>query len=225
MRMGIACALKELCRRLDGPECCFVTGSGAQALQMCREWMPDVMVVSMALRDMDGRMLTEALAREGLRKTPVIVAAGPRDFDCAAEIPLSSGRDEILRLWENMGCEENPMLRLRPCCADGIVRSLDILGVPARLKGRKCMELALEMILRNGELTANLSRRLYPSVGKDMGMSPGSVERAIRTAMENTWKRPAYAHFADLADPERGMPTAGAFLAGMAESIRLGRIR
>lgn len=228
MRIGLACASAETRRRLDGPMCCFQTENGDEAWRLCCEWFPDVLMVSAALKGIDGRALVERIADRGLAKMPVIVALGPHDFACAAELPLDADGDALRTLMEPICDGEGnvqPKMRLRPGCAEEIGRTLDQMGVPVRLRGRACMERALEWILRDVDLTTNLSRRLYPLVGKDMGIAPGGVERAIRTAVENAWKRSGYEYFGEMVDPEKGAPTVGMFLGQAAEMIRTGRMK
>lgn len=226
IRWGVASVRERARRALEGEGCAFVTGSGKELLRLCREREIDVLALDMALRDLDGRAALEKLKEAGAWVMPAAAALGDGPEDWALRLSPDAGTADLLAavspLLDGKG-GLRPKYRLRPGSAGDIPRALDELGVPARLRGRRCMELALEYILRDGRLAGNLAGRLFPAVAEAMGMSPGGAERALRTAMENAWKRPSYGLFGNVVDPERGMPTPGEFLSQAAVALREGR--
>ena len=71
---------------------------------------------------------------------------------------------------------------------------------------------------------ASYSGRLYPWTAAAFGVTPGAVERAIRTAVEDTWLHgdlaAIQALFGFSVDAERGKPTNAEFLSMLAQHIR-----
>lgn len=77
---------------------------------------------------------------------------------------------------------------------DQAARLLAAVGVPVNLLGCAYLRTALTEVLTKPELLRGMSRRLYPEVARRHGVSAGSVERAIRHAIGQTWARGGAEH-------------------------------
>ena len=82
-----------------------------------------------------------------------------------------------------------PVHREQLPAAERISRLLTAIGVPANLLGYGYLRAALTEVLQRPEMLRGMSRMLYPEVARRFGVSAGSVERAIRHAIVQTWAR------------------------------------
>ncbi|MBQ7851163.1 MAG: sporulation initiation factor Spo0A C-terminal domain-containing protein [Clostridia bacterium] len=80
-------------------------------------------------------------------------------------------------------------VREHPPAQERVSRLLTAIGMPPNLLGFGYLRTALTEALRRPELLRGLNRRLYPEVARRYGVSAGSVERAIRHAISQTWAR------------------------------------
>ena len=63
-----------------------------------------------------------------------------------------------------------------------IFNLLNTVGVPCNLKGRLCIEIALEIVNEKGIIST--TKELYPNIAERLGTTPSRVERAIRHAIQ-----------------------------------------
>lgn len=100
---------------------------------------------------------------------------------------------------------------------------LDRLLVPSELKGREYMKAAIAYGACSPWLIQSFTHRLYPWLAQRFNSSPKAVERAIRTAIENTWLKGNLEgiqdYFGFSVDAERGKPTNAEFLAMLAAHV------
>ena len=109
--------------------------------------------------------------------------------------------------------------------AERISRLLAAIGVPTNLLGYDYLRTALTEGLARPELLRGLSRRLYPAVAIRHGVSAGSVERAIRHAIVQTWARGGGERCRSLmgryASSVGDRPTNGELIALLADRLAL----
>lgn len=107
-------------------------------------------------------------------------------------------------------------------CGDYILDDLvdDFLteiGMPCNLIGYGHARTALKMIIIDPTYLNAITGRLYPQIAKQNDSTPSRVERAIRHAVEVTWRRinlnTMDRLFGSIADPSKGKLTNSEFLA------------
>src|SRR5690606_19812420 len=105
-----------------------------------------------------------------------------------------------------------------------VLRSI---GVPRHLSGYDFLLEAVTAAVRNPDLLAAVTGRLYPLIALKYGSTPRRVERAIRTCIEATWNRGNFDEldrlFSFQIDPSRAKPTNAAFIARLASEVRMRR--
>lgn len=69
-----------------------------------------------------------------------------------------------------------------------ITQILKELSVPVHLNGYKYLREAIE-IMHSSSKPVRLTKEIYPAVAKRYSVTHGSVERAIRHAIEKAWDR------------------------------------
>lgn len=106
-----------------------------------------------------------------------------------------------------------------------ITRVLHKLGVPAHIKGYLYLRKSIELVIKNIELMGAVTKELYPQVADEFNTTPNRVERAIRHAIEVTWKRGNISalneYFGATVSPESGKATNSQFIAKIADKFRV----
>lgn len=106
-----------------------------------------------------------------------------------------------------------------------ITRVLHELGVPAHIKGYLYLRKSIELVVDNIELLGAVTKSLYPLVAEKYNTTPNRVERAIRHAIEVTWKRgnikALNEYFGSTVSPNSGKATNSQFIAKIADKFRM----
>ena len=106
---------------------------------------------------------------------------------------------------------------------DKIYHTLNELGVPFGTKGRDYIEIAVELILKNGRM--EVTKELYPRVAKVFDAKPLNVERGIRHAVEyvflNSEPKCIEDFFGNTVSLKNGKLTNSDFLYGIAKRIQV----
>ena len=69
-----------------------------------------------------------------------------------------------------------------------VYEELRLLGVTPHYKGCRQTALAIELVLQNEDSLNHITKMVYQAVANQIGCSPASVERNIRTAAHVAWK-------------------------------------
>lgn len=109
--------------------------------------------------------------------------------------------------------------------AKGTSELLGELGIPIHLHGYHYLLEAVPLVLASPEIGANLSQQLYPRIAQRYHTSASRVERSIRTAINEAWKRgtltAANGMFGRSLNLAYDKPTNGEMIAMLTEKIRL----
>lgn len=110
-----------------------------------------------------------------------------------------------------------------------IYRQLKQVGVPANLKGYRCLMYAVKMVYEDSDLVDFLVGYVYPAIANTLGMRASSVERNIRHAIEyvftNTEDQVLEEYFGHTLKANSGKLSNKQFIAGMAEYLRMEVLR
>jgi len=63
------------------------------------------------------------------------------------------------------------------------------IGIPAHVKGYEYIREAVTMIYNDATILGSITKVLYPNIADKFHTLPSRVERAIRHAIEISWKR------------------------------------
>ena len=203
---------------------------GEQAVREIGRLCPEAAVVDSVLVGMDGM---EALRRLSRMASPprvlFVLRAEALAMTEAPDVCVQYAYDHPhLLVTEARKAAERPLPALARSGREIRERiteeMLDRLGVSPRLKGRRCMGCAVSALACAPTLADSCSQRLYPYVAAVCASTPQAVERAIRTAVEDTWLRGSLTEIQRLfgltVDAERGKPTNAEFLTLLAEHVR-----
>lgn len=105
-----------------------------------------------------------------------------------------------------------------PLDAERLLRGL---GVTGRLVGFRYTVYMAEQVLEEPDKILLITKRLYPDTGRHFGVSPGSVERAVRNLIHFCWEWTDHAFLEHIAGVtlERA-PTNSAFIDMVAGYLR-----
>lgn len=106
-----------------------------------------------------------------------------------------------------------------------IVGELMDAGIPANLRGYEYLKTSLRIVLEKPDKVFAAMKELYPAVAELYGVSPWNVERGIRVAIEACFTHGDLdwinERFKRQVDSRKGKLTNTAFIAGLADQIRL----
>ena len=99
------------------------------------------------------------------------------------------------------------------------------MGMPTHLSGYRYVSHTIAVCIYYPEKIHAVTKELYPETGKKFGTTSSRVERAIRNAVEVSWKRGNIEAitkiFGNTVSDRRGKPTNSEFIAMIAEQIRI----
>lgn len=205
--------------------------TGREALSLLRSFSPDVLVLNLMLPEMDGISLLENAVRSGIR--PMVLATTPLDNDYVVESVSRLGVEYLMRRpcdvpstvsrIRDLSRRLKPPLISRPDPMSHVSNLLLALGFATRLNGYALVREAILIKARNPDYA--ITKELYPAVAAACRCRKDHVERSIRSAINNAWKRRDdqvwQRYFHPEADGTIPRPTNGAFITRLADSLRL----
>ncbi len=240
--------LKEYLQEQQGIEVVGVAHNGEQGLEMVETEDFDLLLLDIIMPHLDGIGVLEALNQRGIVngfKIIVLTAFGHEDItQKAAELgasyyilkpfDLDKLRDRIyLVASENGSSSRQPQsLNLTQQGFASVEDDLEVkitevmhrIGVPAHIKGYLYLRFAIQEVVENIDLLGAITKELYPLVAREFDTTDSRVERAIRHAIEVSWKRGNHAAinkiFGHSLD-ENKKPTNSQFIAKIADRLRL----
>lgn len=210
------------------------TGDGAKALQLVSALRPQLFVFELLLPTLDGFALLERLKEDPAAPKRLVVSALYREQTVAQAIDkgascfipkpceLPSLIDRIRQTaFENSAAPIDPASLI----AREATTLLYTLGMPAHMKGYRCVRAAIILAAQDISAIDSMTKRLYPEVARQLGTTPSRVERSMRSAIESAWNRTdldiLQRCFGYTISSARGKPTNGEFIALLADRIRL----
>ena len=209
--------------------------NGKIAFAEIQRLMPDVLILDCTLSGMDGFSLLDSLGKSMIAPPRILFISPIEDEKWLtlarkkgaerAVYQNASGREMLTALLETANepipalCRNTEALRLS--LAENL---LSCLGVSPRLKGREYIRLSAAICAGAPSLAHGYNKRLYPMLAEKYATTPQAVERAIRTAIENTWLHGNLEAIQNLfgfsVDADRGKPTNAEFLSMLSEHVR-----
>ena len=187
-RLALAENLKELYH-------VRVCQEGNETLEMILSFQPDLLVLDLMLPGLDGFTILHRAAKAGVEPLVLATTGLFNDFVAAGAsrmkisylmvkpCDVQAATSRLLELTEQM---EEPCLS-RPDLRTEVSNLLLMLGIPTNLRGYSYLRDAiLAEIYQPGQ---QLTKALYPDVGKPYGASGVQVERSIRDAVAKAWQR------------------------------------
>lgn len=205
--------------------------TGKEAMSLLRSFGPDVLVLNLMLPEMDGISLLENAVRSGI--LPMVLATTPLDNDYVVESVSRLGVEYLMRRpcdvsstvarIRDLSRRLKPALISQPDPMSHVSNLLLSLGFATRLNGYALVREAILIKARNPDFA--ITKELYPAVAAACSCRKDHVERSIRSAINNAWKRRDeqvwQRYFHPEADGMVRRPTNGAFITRLADGLRL----
>lgn len=232
-----------------------VQNNGEDALRDIMNLSPDIVVIDLMLPVIDGLGVIEKCREYiRAEKLPAFIALTmienrdlmdyirqlkvdycmmkPFKAEILAErisqmVRVRSVNNEIQRSQKSVQ-EENKRMHII-CGSNDIRRQISFLvrnlGVPAHIKGCRYMKFAILMAMEDSNRVNYITKLLYPEIAKKCNTTTGSVERAIRHAIDIIWirgnKELLGEIFGTFAMEGQERPTNSKFIAAVADWMRL----
>lgn len=205
-----------------------VCTDGPSTLELLRQRSADVLVLDLMIPGLDGMKLLEFVHQEQLASAVIVTSLFLSDYiaaalsrcgvDYAAIKPcsVSSLAERVEELCAGLDTEpEQP----DPHCA--VTSILLALGLRTNKKGFRYIRDSVLMLAREPGL--QVTKNVYPDVGKAAGGNAQSVEKAIRTAIAAAWEQRDNdiwrRYFAPGPDGQVPRPTNSEFLTRLADIV------
>ena len=167
---------------------------GLQAYSHCREWIPDLIVLDLELRQLDGISLLKQIARDG--HTPMVLAATGFINHYVQETLLELNVGYLMR----KPCKPEAVIehihslnrKLRPPMptADELIKPataiLAELGFANNRDGFRYLQAGIPLLTL--DRNQRFSKELYPAIGRLCGGTESQIEKDIRESIQAAWK-------------------------------------
>ncbi len=185
----------------EGYEVCGVTGDGREGLKLL-EKAPDVVVMSLLLKNADGFTVMEE-ARAAGRKADFVVLGNFSDDKIINRTITLGARyylmkpvsaeivgERVAELSAEALPQKEKFERRRASSLDERISGIFIsIGIPPHIKGYNYLREGIKMAVNDPHVINNVTKGLYPVIGERFQTSASKVERAIRHAIEVAWNR------------------------------------
>ncbi len=233
----------ELLRGEEDMEPVGCAADGIEALALTAEYRPDVVVMDIVLRNLDGIEVLKRLPEACPEAKALVVSGFYNDkviSDCASAgasyfIPKPCDAATLLgRIRQIQAYSEKPSLTVSavPQTSRGeasleamVTEIIHEIGVPAHIKGYQYLREAIILTINDMDIINAVTKVLYPTVAKKFNTTPSRVERAIRHAIEVAWDRGdievLQKFFGYTVSNIKGKPTNSEFIAMIADCLSL----
>ena len=213
--------------------------NGKDALRAASELKPDLLICSVILQDIDGFGVVYKTKQLFPNIAAVLSSSIENDF--AIRSSFANGADMLLikpceydifdknirLLLENRSDFRGTIVRQdspeKKLITD-ITREIQRIGVSAGIKGFKYVRHAIYLYMQS-EAGLSVMNEIYPAVAEKFDTTPACVERNIRHALESAWTRGSLSYIEEVfgftVDADKGKPTNSAFIATVAEQVKL----
>jgi len=168
---------------------------GEEALSIARTFLPDILVLDLAIAGLDGLSLLQIITES--REKPIILATTRFFSDYVLEASGRIGVDYMMlkpcnlravtaRLEDMVQSRRQPEV-LRPDPQVSVSNVLLVLGIASNKRGYQYLREAIPLYARDPH--QSMTKELYPEVAKRCMSESKCVERSMRDAIEKAWKK------------------------------------
>ena len=242
--------LDDLLRNEEDIQVVGTTNDGETACDIIREKQPDVVLLDIVMRMLDGLAVMDRVSHDpAMKKIPRFIVISAIGTDSITEDAFRRGAnyyimkpfngETVLSHIKRIGrMQQNGRLEKRKVNAyesesvyaernleTDVTNMIHEIGVPAHIKGYQYLRDAIILSVQDMEMLNSITKILYPTIAKKHQTTPSRVERAIRHAIEVAWNRGKMDTIDELfgytINTGKGKPTNSEFVALIADKIRL----
>ena len=181
----------------------YTGDDGEEGIKQILTLKPDLVIVGMFLKSMDGSGVIRAVKKAG--SVAKIIATGSAtemviesamnagaSYYLVKPFNMQAAMERIAELLSNQKVEEKeqPIQRRRQLSLEEKISEIFIsIGIPPHIKGYGYLREGIKMTIENPYIINSVTKTLYPSIAKKFETTASKVERAIRHAIEVAWNR------------------------------------
>lgn len=235
----------KIASAFDGDEEFEVVGystDGIAAIPQIAEKKPDYVILGLVLSGYDGLCVIEKIKELNIDAKIVVLSALYREEVVAKAMDLGADyfmakpfADDVLRervhelSGERKTAERRvvtyPFATRRTSLEEKISKIFINVGIPPHIKGYSFLREGVKMAVADPDIINNITKKLYPMIGKRYSTTASKVERAIRHAIEVAWNRGRIDNINSLLGVRAYVgaekPTNGEFIALVADKMLL----
>lgn len=224
-----------------------VTDNGPEALRMIVQTKPDVVLLDALLGECDGVWVLENIKQRQINCVSIMISAIDNDTIVRQAISMGAAYYMVKPIQGDLLLERIHQMIHNPVPYEGRQKNLvdmvtqtsqepykgtsleaeissliSRMGIPASIKGYHFIRQAVALAVKDSEVMIGITKGLYPDIAKMYHTTASKVERAIRHAIENAWKKNGKNVYFELSGYSmEEKPTNGQFIAILAEHFRL----
>lgn len=187
----------------EGFGVCAVSDDGNEGIKLIREYEPDVIVLSLVLKGLDGFGVLDYL-RESGGSCSAIVTGSFADDAIIAKVMEKGAKYYLMRpvrpeiiaarirdvVSAKPAAQETARDKKRSATLDEKISNIFIsIGIPPHIKGYGYLREGIKMAVETPSIINNVTKQLYPKIAEKFETTPSKVERAIRHSIEVAWNR------------------------------------
>ncbi len=184
-----------------GMEVSGMTDDGNTGLEYVRQFNPDVIVLGMVLKGLDGLAVLDKLKEAGGKSS--VIAVGNFSDDAFVSRVLEKGAcyylmkpvsrevigERVCDVLDRESVQPAPNFAVRErrggVSLDEKISNIFIsIGIPASIKGYAYLREGVKMAVADPLIINNITKELYPRIAEKFATTPSKVERAIRHSIE-----------------------------------------
>ena len=175
---------------------------GINGLKLIEEKKPSFLIMELALSGYDGLSVIEKVTALGLGIKIIVISAMSREeiiqnalnkgasYYMVKPINFSVLKDRLCELDKQELSSGEVFGKHREISLDEKISKIFInVGIPPHIKGYAYLREGVKMAVETPDVINNITKKLYPTIGKKYLTSASKVERAIRHAIEVAWNR------------------------------------
>lgn len=186
-----------------------IVHDGESVAEAVKEFTPDVIIINIILPNLDSLTILESINQVQYTVPPVIIVISPFSSESMITKVMEEGaayffikpfdiKILIKRVREIIGLSEKRKTTFSRVSISSkedknldllITQSINSIGIPANVKGYNYLRSAIRIIVRENKEDYALTKNVYPLIAIKYQTTPCRVERAIRHAIEITWKK------------------------------------
>ena len=232
-------ALQEKLEMVEGIRC-ICLHDGAELLERIRIHPPDLVIMDVLLKRMDGVRVLHALMESTVKKPMIVVYSALQDpaflqhlRQCGVDYFFSKQTQpqalaqRVLQWAKGKRQRGNITLvgDLPQAYTVQIATLIQQLGVPVHLCGCRYLRRAVELAVQDPSILFEMTGRLYPQIAKEVDSTPARVERSMRYAIEAAFERGHLREiekmFGFTIDSAKGKPSNSQCIAALMDRIQL----
>ena len=198
---AFAAELKEYFSGRNDFEVCGVTGDGLEGIRLMEKTEPNIVVMSLFLKNTDGISVLEEARAQGRKADFVVmgnfaddtiinraIALGARYY-LMKPVPASIVEERVAELSEGPVGQAKYERKRAGTLDERITNIFISIGIPPHIKGYGYLREGIKMAVQDPHIINNVTKGLYPIIGEKYQTTASKVERAIRHAIEVAWNR------------------------------------